>query len=142
MSESEDFQLIVEQAQRFSEQFGALLKAADKLAEFGDLQRAESEARQAAAKAQRELDILNSEKGAAFQKVHDAIEAELKYRYREHERLLATESTLRVSVRGLEEKATELRAQCADLERRIAQGEARHADVNSKIAVLRTSLDR
>ena len=142
MSESDDLQLIVKQAKQFSEQFGALLKAADKLAEFGDLRHAESEARQAAAKAQRELDVLNSERGAAYQKVHDTIEAELRHRYREHERLLATESTLRVSVASLEEKATELRAQCADLERRIAQGEARHADVNNKIAVLRTSLER
>jgi hypothetical protein len=138
----DNFELIVEQAKRFSEQFGALLKAADKLAEFGDLQHAEAEARQATAKVQRELDILNSEKGAAYQKVHDAIEAELKYRYREHERLLATESTLRVSVASLEERQAELRGKLAELERKIAQGESRYSEVNSRLSGLRASLER
>ena len=142
MSESDDFQLIVEQAKRFSEQFGSLLTVANKLAEIGDLKHAESEARQSLAKVQRELDVLNSEKGHAYQKVHDAIEAGLKHRDQEHERLLSTESTLRVSVRGLEEKRAELQGKLAELERRIAQGESRFADVNGKISMLRTSLER
>jgi hypothetical protein len=142
MSESDDFQLIVEQAQRFSEQFGALLKVANKIEEIGDLQRAESEARQATAKVQAELAVLNNERSAGYAKIHDAIEAELKYRYREFERQLSAESTLRISVAGLEERQAELRGKLAELERKIAQGEARHADVNSKISILRTSLDR
>jgi chromosome segregation ATPase len=142
MSDESDFQLIVEQAKRFSEQFGALITVGNKLAEIGDLRHAESEAQQALARVQRELDVLNSERGAAYQKVHDAIEAGLKHRYQEHERLLSTESTLRVSVRGLEEKRAELQGKLSDLERRIAQGEARYADVTGKLSGLRQSLDR
>jgi hypothetical protein len=139
---SDDFELIVEQAQRFSEQFGALLKAADKLAEFGDLQRAESEARQSLAKVQGELAVLNNERSAGYQRIHDAIEAELKFRYKEHEKLLASESTLRTSVANLEVKAEELRGRLADYERRTQQAEARYIDASGKISVLRTSLDR
>jgi chromosome segregation ATPase len=142
MSETDDFQVIVEQAKRFSEQFGALITVGNKLAEIGDLRHAESEAQQALAKVQRELDVLNSERGAACQKVHDTIEAELKFRYKEHERLLATESTLRTSVANLEAKAEELRGRVADYERRTQQAELRFADVNGKISMLRTSLDR
>jgi predicted nucleic acid-binding Zn-ribbon protein len=137
-----DLNQIVAEAKNFSSQFGALLKAADKLAEFGDLQRAEAEARQAVSKVQAELAVLRDERGAGYAKIHTEIESLLKHRYREFERQLAAESTLRVSVASLEEKRAELTAKIAELERRIAQGEARHADVNSRIAVLRTSLER
>jgi chromosome segregation ATPase len=142
MNESDDFQMIVEQAKRFSEMFGALTRVGDILSEIGDLRHAESEARQALTKVQRELAILNSERGAAYQRIHDAIEAELKFRYKEYEKLLANESTLRASVANLTEKDAELRGRLADYERRTAQAEARHADATNKISVLRTSLDR
>jgi hypothetical protein len=138
----DNFELITEQAKRFSEQFGSLLTVANKLAEIGDLRRAESEAQQSLARVQRELDVLNSERGAAYQKVHDTIEAELKYRYREFERQLSAESTLRVSVTGLEERQAELRGKLADLERKTQQAEGRFADATGRLAGLRSSLER
>jgi chromosome segregation ATPase len=139
---SDDIEQVINQAKSFATQFGALLTAADKLEEFSDLKRAENEARAAVKKVQGELAVLKGEQGAAYQRIYDAIEAELKFKYSESEKLLADEAILRTSVKGLEEKRADLQRKLEDLERRIGQAEGRFGDVSNKIAVLRTSLER
>jgi chromosome segregation ATPase len=139
---SDDIEQVIGQAKSFATQFGALLRAADKLAEFGDIKRAEAEARQAIKKVQGELGVLKGERDRELQRIYDSIEAELRFKYSESEKLLADQAALRVSVKGLEDRQTELRGKLADLERKIAQGEGRFSDITNKLASLRTSLDR
>jgi hypothetical protein len=138
----DDFDEIANQGQKFASQFGALLKAADKLGELGDLKRAESEARQAVKKTQGELAVLKAATDREYQRIYESIEAELKFKYSESEKLLADQARLRLSVEGLQDREKELRGKLADVERRIGQAEGRHADIVGKLGALRSSLDR
>jgi chromosome segregation ATPase len=142
MSEDIDSDLIVNEGKKFAAQFRHLLWAADKLGELGDLRRAEHEAQQAVKRVQGELAVLQGERDREYQHIYDAIEAELKFKYSESEKLLADQAILRTSVKGLEDRRAELQAKLADLERRIGQAEGRYGDITGKLGALRTSLDR
>jgi chromosome segregation ATPase len=133
---------VVKQAKNFTSQFGALLKAADELEAIGDLQRHKAELRAAIKKTQGELDVLRDEASRGYQKIYESIEAELKFRYSESEKLLADEVILRTTVKGLEDRRAELTAKNADLERSIGQAEGRYSDVTGKLGMLKASLDR
>jgi uncharacterized protein (DUF3084 family) len=138
----DNYTQIVSEAKKLTGMFSALIAVTDRLGELGDLQRAEAEARQAAKKAQGELDVLRNETSRGYQRVRDAVEAEVRFQHSEGEKLLAEVPALRATVENLRAKETELRTRISDLERKAMQAETRANDATGKLGALRASLDR
>jgi chromosome segregation ATPase len=136
----DDTRELVEQARSFSKQFGSLMQVAGMLDQVGSL-REELEALAVERdRATHELNVLWGERDGELQKLTEQIEAGLKAKYDEAERVLAQEAAARKSLQDLGEDLVDRRRKLTSLEQAIMRAEGQYGEISTKLARLRGAI--